>query len=354
MCQDRSRHIIRLIKAIASVRLQSMMMLVAEGRRFYDDVDFLKAVGILLVVWCHLHDRTSGPYAWTAIRDFVAPVTMPIFFLLSGYFFHESNKISLPYMTHIKQIIPNYTIPFASFTVITGLYKLCIQNVLGASYVKYRFSLDALIPHLLNPQGGFATYLWFLYTLLLIQLLYPLLIRIVKYDLLLLLLFMTLNVLEFPRIFCLNLFVAHMPYFLTGVLLSILHFRNFISDKPSLLFGLTLLLVYFLIRPVIEGLFFSHILMYTALPIFLWMVSFILVRIHFFPGITYIGRKSIDIYLWHTLMIGLVKVVLVKTVNPSFWVMTSACFILASLGCVMLASIIDTMPHIKYILYGRY
>ncbi len=316
-------------------------------------MDCLKAIGILIVVWAHLHDRTAGPQAWTVIRDFISPIPMPIFFMCSGYFFHEKNKISVPFVSHMKQIIPRYVIPFVSFSLITALYKTLIQNVVGYSYVKYPFTLDAIIPHLLNPQGGFATYLWFLYVLLLVQLLYPLLKRTLKYDLLLLVAFIALNALEVPKEFCLNLVVGNMPYFLVGVLLSTVHFRELISVKFSLFFGSILLFIFFSVRFFFDDLFFSFFLMYTSLPIFLWLVLFHLIRMRPFEKFSYVGRRSLDIYLWHTLIIGVVKVVLIKTLNPSFWILTVTCFIITCISCILLTGIIDVLPRIKYILYGR-
>ncbi len=316
-------------------------------------MDCLKAIGILIVVWAHLHDRTAGPQAWTVIRDFISHIPMPIFFMCSGYFFHEKNKISVPFVSHMKQIMPRYVIPFVSFSLITALYKFLIQNVVGYSYVKYSFTFDAIIPHLLNPQGGFATYLWFLYVLLLIQLLYPLLKRSFKYDLLLLVAFIAFNALEMPKVFCLNLVVGNMPYFLVGVLLSTVHFRELISVKFSLLSGSILLFIFFLFRSFFDDLFFSFFLMYTSLTVFLWLVLFHLIRMRPLEKWSYIGRRSLDIYLWHTLIIGVVKVVLIKTLNPSFWILTVTCYIFTCIFCILLTGIIDALPRIKYILYGR-
>jgi fucose 4-O-acetylase-like acetyltransferase len=322
-------------------------------KKIYGDMDFLQAIGILIVVWAHLHDRTAGPHAWTVIRDFISPIPMPIFFMCSGYFFHERNKISVPFLSHMKHVIPRYVIPFVSFSLITALYKILIQNVFGYSYIKHPFTVEAIISHLLNPQGGFATYLWFLYVLLLVQLLYPLLKRTLKYDLLLLVAFIALNALEMPKLFCLNLVVGEMPYFLVGILLSTVHYRELISVKLSFLLGSILLLIFFSVRSFFNDLFFSIGLMYTSLPIFLWLVSFHLIRLRPLEKLSYLGRRSLDLYLWHTLIIGVVKVVLIKTLNPSFWILTVTCFILTCFSCILLTGIIDALPRIKYLLYGR-
>lgn len=52
-------------------------------------IDFLKAVGILAVIWGHIYTRND------AIYQFVYSFHVPLFFVLSGVFFKPNQNLTI-------------------------------------------------------------------------------------------------------------------------------------------------------------------------------------------------------------------------------------------------------------------
>lgn len=137
-------------------------------RIFY--LDFIRVIAILLVIFIHVSAidtmKNIGSYQWqiTKILNYLAHISVPVFFMISGSLLLNSKKTtSLSYTW--KQRIPRVTIPFIMWSVISpivvGIYahSLSLHNVL--SIVK------TILHQPTSPT------LWFMYPLIGIYILSP-------------------------------------------------------------------------------------------------------------------------------------------------------------------------------------
>lgn len=86
-------------------------------------IDFLKAVGILAVIWGHIYTRND------AIYQFVYSFHVPLFFVLSGVFFKPNQNLKELLIKRINKLI----IPYLFFYLITYFYWLFIERGLRSN-----------------------------------------------------------------------------------------------------------------------------------------------------------------------------------------------------------------------------
>ncbi|WP_119325724.1 acyltransferase [Companilactobacillus musae] len=137
-------------------------------RIFY--LDFIRVIAIFLVIFIHVSaiDTTlnigSGQWQITKILNYLAHISVPVFFMISGSLLLNSKKTtSLGYTW--KQRIPRVTIPFVAWSIISpivvGVYahSLSLHNVLTV--------VKTILYQPTSPT------LWFMYPLIGIYILSP-------------------------------------------------------------------------------------------------------------------------------------------------------------------------------------
>ena len=85
-------------------------------------IDFLKAVGILAVIWGHIYTKNDTIY------QFVYSFHVPLFFVLSGVFFNPNQTLKEFLAKRINKLI----IPYLFFYLITYFYWVFIERELRA------------------------------------------------------------------------------------------------------------------------------------------------------------------------------------------------------------------------------
>lgn len=137
-------------------------------RIFY--LDFIRVIAILLVIFIHVsaidtvQNIGSGQWQITKILNYLAHISVPVFFMISGSLLLNSKKTtSLSYTW--KQRIPRVVIPFVLWSVISpivvGIYahSLSFKNVFGI--------VKTILYQPTSPT------LWFMYPLIGIYILSP-------------------------------------------------------------------------------------------------------------------------------------------------------------------------------------
>lgn len=134
------------------------------GQPRYDFIDFLKGVGIFLVVWGHtMFPRSVYIYSFH----------MPLFFFLSG-FLHKDK----PMRQFIIGKINTLYIPYAIFTVLSWLFYL-MRQLARQSYSgfgEHFFKLSSLITG--NADNGGNNPIWFLTCILVVSIAFLMISRI--------------------------------------------------------------------------------------------------------------------------------------------------------------------------------
>ncbi|MFH0809760.1 MAG: acyltransferase family protein [Pseudomonadota bacterium] len=192
-----------------------------------------KGIAIILVVIGH-YRPPGAPEYWATLRAGIYTFHMPLFFLLSGYLYHGLKKRS--YRDHLKNKLHRLIIPFLS----VALFFLAVKY-LPNCYLKLEnpITTASVINVFLDPWNSYIPMLWFVYTLLLIFMLYPALELCVKKPGHILLLSILIFLIPMPHLFCLDKLSENLPYFSLGVLLSY-HVR---LDRKQPLLASALILV---------------------------------------------------------------------------------------------------------------
>lgn len=136
-----------------------------ENKPHYKDIDFAKAVGILLVLIGHsFPDASSGSISfgpYKAVFDVIYSFHMPLFFFLSGF---VSTKAKSAPGDYIKDRFLRLMVPY----FVVGLVYMPVKLLLNG-FANRPYEIDTFWQILIgnNPNGG----LWFLYNLFVIQVL---------------------------------------------------------------------------------------------------------------------------------------------------------------------------------------
>lgn len=155
-----------------------------------------------MVLW-HYGPKKRGFEPWwpgffSAAGDVVFKFHMPLFMFLSGFLFTWDAARAAPfggaYWEHLKKSL-RLLLPYVSVSLVYVVLKLTAQWFFAYHPVTWETAWNALV----NPLGGPATVLWFIYCLMIVFAVFPLIQRLVRRDLPLVLLSLGLFFLFVPR-----------------------------------------------------------------------------------------------------------------------------------------------------------
>lgn len=313
----------------------------ARNREKLSDVIWLaKGIGIILVVVGHCSIPGGQPAFWSVSREIIYSFHMPLFFCISGWLYGLSGNLINTigdYWNFIGKKFNRLIVPYVSITIL----------LLSAKYIAGSFfTLQHPITHdfykyiILNPSGGFATLLWFIYALFMIFLLYPIFKYLLRNEWLILFVALALAFVPFPEAFCLNSVFHHLPFFAIG-----LHASNYDlfgkSTAPALfLSSLLLFVVCYLIGGERFAKPFNTIILGITGSLFCISLAFLLVqdgekKFSFFGILKIFGMYSAGIYLLHTLVMGPLRIFLYQVLNVGPAEFIPAVFLIVGSGLVI-------------------
>lgn len=290
-------------------------------------IDVAKAICIILVVVGHFNPVTS-PGWWADVFRVIYSFHMPVFMFLSGLLYSLTSKPShylsfaspAGYGSFVWKKFRRLMIPYFVASIVIIAIKIAIQSVIP---IKNAVSPFALVEMFWRPSA--AVHLWFLWTLMLIFLIVPL-VRSVYYRYLLLVVSSVLWVinLRLPGIFGLDKLPQMMVFFLCG------DFAGAHKLRCGTVPGYLLVLLFAILEAT--GILFpeTRSALGMVLP-FLGIVSVVFLSRKiasapsgwFCRSLLCVGRCSFFIYLFHTTFAEITKVVLSKA-----GITTDNCFLL--------------------------
>lgn len=315
-----------------------------------DGYDILKSLCAFLVV-C-IHTPFSGLFGECVTT--ISRIAVPIFFLISGYFFNASVDIQ---KKQIKKVFVLYSISNLLYCLIDFI-NCFIRGQLYSFYSK--FSITSFLKFIIFNESPFASHLWYLgailYVRLVVYLFYSFFLkraRLLYFLIPILLLcdlvfgkyslvFFDFNI---PFILVRNFLFVGIPYFVIGIYLKnnnfehkrVSHVSCFICIFLGILFILTSLVEHFILKALNLNAVRDHYLSTTFLAITVF---------YFFSGKKwnstkytqlpkYVGRNlSMYIYIIHPIFISLFKVFIslfnidcfILNIKPIFIFLVSAIF----------------------------
>lgn len=184
-------------------------------KKHYAEIDVLKGIAIVMVILGHAVIRypiNLHEVEWTkAIYDWVETMHMPLFFLVSGFCYSYKGN----YRAFINKKIWRILIPYAIFNLID-----CVPRALLGIFVNRPRTIGESIKSMLLYGGEY----WFLYVLMIIFMVFPLIEKKAKNKFGLILLVVVSCVLKFipnlPDCFLVWRIAYHFFYFVVGYVLK--------------------------------------------------------------------------------------------------------------------------------------
>lgn len=193
-----------------------MTMLENDINRDAACLQWMRGLGILLVVAGHFNSLMFTAEWIETLRRWVYLFHMPLFMAISGILYARSRP--LPFGALVRKKSIRLLLPYVT---ISGLILLA-KGFAGLIHFPLQYPIDPgdAWAFLFYPQGGFAVFLWFLYTLFIIFCLVRALeaVKIPVGGLFLLAL--GLSFVPLPKWFCLNLVGTNLVYFVFGMLMK--------------------------------------------------------------------------------------------------------------------------------------
>lgn len=179
-------------------------------------VDTLKGIAIILVVIGHFSPKDINYDFWNIIHDMIYSFHMPLFMMVSGFLYEKTTALHSwsDYLRFLGKKWRRLLAPYFAISIVVIVVKLIAQKYM---VMENPVTEDVFRYLLINPQGGYATFLWYVYTLFVIFLVFPLLRLILKSSVLIFLAMFAIYFIPFPEAFCLNLVGKYLLYFWCGV-----------------------------------------------------------------------------------------------------------------------------------------
>ncbi|HBC20930.1 MAG TPA: hypothetical protein DC009_02290 [Porphyromonadaceae bacterium] len=124
------------------------------------EIDFARAVAIVLVVMGHWAIGGGEPRWWTAAVDAIYTFHMPLFLAMSGYLYMRGSKPGRKYLPFLKGKAMRLLVPYFTVSVIVVTIKYLTQ---GAAIVQHPVTAATYFEVLYRPAAG--RFLWFVWAL---------------------------------------------------------------------------------------------------------------------------------------------------------------------------------------------
>ncbi|MEG1998528.1 MAG: acyltransferase family protein, partial [Bacteroidales bacterium] len=190
----------------------------------YNNIDISKGIGIFLVVYGHFGGIPNlNPSYFSVLYQFVYTFHMPLFMALSGFLFGKLFSEDFSYKSFIIKKAKRLIIPYITYSLLLFIIKYA-----AGFFVTLKYPLllnDAIYFILVQPNIGFASFLWFIYTLFLIFCIVPFFKKINHLFIISLILYF----IPFPPYFCIGLVAKYLIYFTIGIYM----YRYILSDKKT-------------------------------------------------------------------------------------------------------------------------
>ncbi|MCE5336938.1 MAG: acyltransferase [Desulfobacteraceae bacterium] len=272
-----------------------------------------KAVAISLVVAGH-YSPPHVPDYWMELRGIIYAFHMPLFFVLAGYLFGMAPHSD--YSELLKKKFDRLVVPFLSASV----FFVVVKYVVGIQFsLLYPVNLQSIAYAFIYPIRSYVSPLWFLYALILIFVLFPVLSRVCKDNpYLLLAAALILYSFEWTEAFCIAQVFHHLPVFTLGYVLGLSRIDLDSSvSRPAALTGFFLAALAFaalyLVRHSYPALTFNKAMMLllslsgSAACIFL-SVALSLSQSRIKDFVIPVGVYSMSIYLFHTVFTSALRI----------------------------------------------
>ncbi|MDI9215790.1 MULTISPECIES: acyltransferase [Clostridium] len=279
------------------------------------EIEYIKGIAIILVFIGHAATPSflKRPYTYEFLVQLIYSMHMPLFFLVSGFLSLKILDMDLKkdYFSFIKNKFYRLGIPFLTLSIATNLMIIVFKIILNQPNSS-KDLINMIKTIFLYPENGIMGALWFLYTLFIISIISPIIVKLPMRFIL------TLGVLInifFPKeiyFLSLNRVTFFLVYFLIG-----LYFRKYcfankdifhnkISNyKKIFLFMISIACVFFYSYLITNQIFITKYLLNTLN--FLCGLSGMILVLIVIEGLknssmcnilSFLGRYSIDIYIF--------------------------------------------------------
>ncbi|PYG89495.1 fucose 4-O-acetylase-like acetyltransferase [Ruminiclostridium sufflavum DSM 19573] len=285
-----------------------------------EDIDFLKGIGIALVVLGHCFTTALAGryYVVGVLKDIIYTFHMPLFFIVSGYIQglrpYSADRCKL----YIGRQIRRLFIPYTAWSLVLYIFYYLLK-VIDVYKIQENISLKPvrLMQGILAYDVRTGNVLWFAYILCIISVVSYLLHNVIrnrKINALFLLLVLSLgfmaNMFIKDEMFVLKRFLVMWIYYETGVFTGI--YIKDISFKANALLSIILSVLYviaYVLYTRSEG-----VINYSLKVICALLAVFILYSLSsrnnswIYSAFSYIGKRTVFIYYLHNPYIVLVTV----------------------------------------------
>lgn len=145
--------------------------------KYIREVNYLKGIAILLMFIGHAATPTflTRPFAYEVAVQFIYSFHMPLFFIVSGFLALKSIDVNLKnqYLLLVKKRAIKLGIPFLFISIMTNFALTLVSG--NISVISF---LECIKTTIFYPELGAMGALWFLYALLIISILTPLITKI--------------------------------------------------------------------------------------------------------------------------------------------------------------------------------
>jgi fucose 4-O-acetylase-like acetyltransferase len=327
-------------------------------------LDLAKGIAIILIVWAHADFKMNVEFYQTylkVIHEAIYSFHIPLFFMISGIlsnFALSQNNFKMREYT--KHLCDHTLIPFYTWSFIFLIINLAVPSsfIRAPSLKEMSLSLIYMQSH---PDFLPSGVLWFFFTLFMCAFIHAIALKWLKINrfvwlgiTLIATLFSTylwdIYFFSLDRI-CRNLFFYVLGYLISG----------FIYPKSPLLRGkaMVLALSVWLVAfyPFYHGDFLWRIFTGTAGSILVLGIAYrtdTMKPTIFIQGIRFIGKRSIEIFVFHSPLLLLTFKVL-KSINllNSFSGLVIACFVGVG-GSLLIGRIIEVFPFAYLFLFRKH
>ena len=287
-------------------------------------ITIAKGIGIILVVIGHYYPNQC-PLYWELIRKFIYGFHMPLFLMLSGYLFskyHDTQKLNLSFL---KKKFTRLIIPFISIAIIAFVIKYFV----GQFYtLRHPVSVNSFLSIFITSKGTYFPLLWFLYSLFIIFMIYPIFNLVLRSKYLIFFVSILLLFINWPRYFYLNHVFVSFPFFCFGALFPRQVDFDTLENKKLiylLLVGIVLLIfTYFFAMPFIEDLLYIKVTkLIIGISGSLTVISLAAIlnkglNLNYF--LYFIGFYSMSIYLLHTIFSSSVSIINYQILKTNYFI----------------------------------